>query len=324
MKRKYGKYISVLLTLLVILLFGVYIYRNPEILSELVEIKVEYILLTMFLFLVVFLLEGLFIKITLSVFDKDITVKESFYLSTLSRIGNYLLPMRAGAIFRATYLKKKYDFDYSKFLSTLYGYYIILFLLYSVLGVSSLLVKSFVYNERFVTLILFFVALFLGMLFLMFVRIPFKKIIKKEKSILGKVVAFLDRFMQSWDRIVKNKKLLIWLLLITFGNILVNTVIIFIEFLSLHIAVNFFDLLLYSSLSGVSLLISLTPGSLGIREGVFLITSQSIGLTQEQILQIAIVDRGILFVLLLIMMIFTFLFLKEFKLKEVFFAKKQD
>ena len=106
----------------------VYIFiENPEILTSLRNINPIYIVITMVLFLIVFLLEGLFVKITLQAFDKGITVKESFYISTISRIGNYLLPMRAGAIFRATYLKNKYNFEYSKFLSTLYGYYIILF-----------------------------------------------------------------------------------------------------------------------------------------------------------------------------------------------------
>jgi hypothetical protein len=36
------------------------------------------------------------------------------------------------------------------------------------------------------------------------------------------------------------------------------------------------------------------------------------------------VDRGILFILLFIMMVFTMIFLKEFNLKEVFLAKKED
>ena len=117
--KKWFKYIKYLLTIAIIFLFGIYIYRNPEILASLKDINPLFIIITMILFLIVFLLEGIFIKITLQAFDKDITIKESFYISTISRIGNYLLPMRAGAIFRATYLKNKYNFEYSKFLSTL-------------------------------------------------------------------------------------------------------------------------------------------------------------------------------------------------------------
>jgi uncharacterized protein (TIRG00374 family) len=260
----------------------------------------------------------------LKAFKREISIKESFYLSTLSRIGNYLLPMRAGAIFRATYLKKKYKFEYTKFLSTLYGYYIILFLLYSLLGVAALAFKWVLNDQKYLLLLLFFFILFLGMLFLMFVRFPFHKIVKKKEGVLVKVLKFLNRFIESWDMIVKSKKLLLQLIFVTLGNIVINTVIIYIEFVALDITVKLLDLILYSTLSGVSLLISLTPGSLGIREAVFLISSQSIGLTQEQILQLAIVDRGILFILLFVMMVFTMIFLKEFNLKDVFFAKKED
>jgi uncharacterized membrane protein YbhN (UPF0104 family) len=66
------------------------------------------------------------------------------------------------------------------------------------------------------------------------------------------------------------------------------------------------------------LLISITPGSLGIREAVFLISSQSIGLDQDQILQLAVVDRGSLFVLLFILMIIFIVFIRKFNLTDIF------
>jgi uncharacterized protein (TIRG00374 family) len=324
MKKKLTKYISPILTVVILILFGLYLYRNPDIIKVVLDTKPKYLLIIILIFISVFFLEGLFIRVTLKAFNKDISIKESFYLSTLSRIGNYLLPMRAGAIFRATYLKKKYNFDYSKFLSTLYGYYIILFLLYSFVAIITLLFKSFLNDEIFYILIIFFSGLFLAMLFLMFVRVPFKKFVNNREGLLAKIVGFLDRFMKSWDVIVKNKKLLLQLIFITFQYILLNTIIIYVEFLSLGITINFLNLMLYSCLSGVSLLISLTPGSLGIREAVFLISSDSIGLDQEQILQLAVIDRGILFILLMILMIVIFLFLRKFNLRDVYFAKKEN
>ena len=160
------------------------------------------------------------------------------------------------------------------------------------------------------------------MLALMFVRIPLKK--KSKGKIVTKIIGFFDRFSKAWDTIVKNKKLLKQLFFVTLVNILFNTVIIYIEFIALGLDVDILNLVLYSSLSGVSLLVSLTPGSLGIREAVFLISSASIGLVQEQIMQLAIIDRGIMFLLLIIMIILVSLFLKEFNLKDAFFAKKED
>jgi len=323
-KKSIKNLFSIGMTVLVIALFGIYIYRNQEIIEVLGNVNILYIIIVMLLFLVVFLLEGFFILITLRVFKKDISLKESYYLSTLSRIGNYLLPLRAGAVFRATYLKMKYDFEYTKFLSTLYGYYIILFLMYAIIALFTLLTKWVLSGEFYLLLTLFFGFLLLGMLFLIFVRFPFKKVLKKDSGIISKLIAFVSKFMDSWDMIVKGKKLFLSLVGVTLGSIFLNGVITFLEFLALGIGVRVLDILLYTCLSGVSLLISITPGSLGIREAVFLITSQSIGLSKGQIMQLAVLDRGIMFVLLLVVLILIVVFVREFKLRDVFFAKRED
>jgi uncharacterized membrane protein YbhN (UPF0104 family) len=41
------------------------------------------------------------------------------------------------------------------------------------------------------------------------------------------------------------------------------------------------------------LLISLTPGALGIREGIFFLTSDVLGISNEEIMQLALLDRGV-------------------------------
>lgn len=310
--------LSLLLTIFVLSLFGVYLYNNPQILEALLQISPISIFFVMILFLLLFLLEGIFIKVTLDVFDKHIDLKESYYLSTISRIGNYLLPMRAGAIFRATYLKNKYNFEYSKFLSTLYAYYIFLFLINSFLALISLFLKYLNTGISYPLVTIFFVALFLGTLFV----ILFRKTFKVENRYVEKGITILNKFVTSWDMIIKKENLFLNLVLITTGNILLNGLINFVEFLSLGIKINLLDLLLYTCLSGVSLLISITPGSLGLREAIFLLTSESIGLSQEQIMQLAFLDRGILFFLLLSLLIFISFFVKRFKLKDIFFAKK--
>jgi len=45
-------------------------------------------------------------------------------------------------------------------------------------------------------------------------------------------------------------------------------------------------------LVGDSLLISLTPGALGIREWIFFLTSDILGISGEGIMQLALLDRG--------------------------------
>lgn len=315
--------ISILLTTLVLILFGIYLYKNPQILLSLQEINPWNLVLISILFLLIFFIEALFIKLTLNAFDKDIDKKESYFLSTVSRIGNYLLPMRAGAVFRALYLKKIHNFEYSKFLSTLYAYYILLFLIYSILALISLGIKYINTSIYFPIVTLFFVLLLIAtVLIIIFSRIKIKDNYKNK--LVKKAIIVINKFILSWDNIVKKRKIFFNLILLTTGNILLNWLIYILEFSSINIHVNILDTLLYTCISGVSLLVSITPGSLGLREAMFLFTSDSIGLKEYEIIQLALLDRGILFILLLFILVLILIFVKRFKLKDIFFAKESN
>ena len=322
--RSLKKYISPILTLVVLILFTLYLFKNPEIIDRLVNTQPLYILLIMLLYLFIFFLEGLFIIVTLRIFSKDMNRSEGMYVATLSRIGNYLLPMRAGAVFRATYLKKKYNFNYSNFLATLYGYYIVFFLTNAILAFIVLLFKSLLFQQTYISLILFFLAVIVGMVVLIFLRFPFKKIFKQSNGIIFKVISFLDKFLGGWDLIVKNRKLFLQLILLAFANIFVNILVIYLEFISIEKVGNILDIILYTCISGVSLLISITPGSLGLREAVLLVTSKSLGLSELEVMALAFLDRGIMFVLLLICLIGISIFFKKFNLKKLFFGKREN
>ena len=317
------KYLSPIITVFVLFLFALYLYKNPQIIDELLATNVIYIILVMLVYLLIFFLEGLFILVTLKIFNMDIGKKESFFLATVSRIGNYLLPMRAGAIFRATYLKKKYSFSYSNFLSTLYGYYIIFFFTNALVAFVVLLLKNSLYSISSPTLTLFFLIIIIGMLILIFLRFPFERVFRKREGFIAKIVSFLDKFIKGWDLIVKDKKDFLMLLFIALGNILLNILVVFIEFNAIGKLVNLLDVILYTCISGVSLLISITPGSLGIREGAFLMTSKSIGLSEIEIMKLAFLDRGIMFLLLLLCLVVILFFFKKLTLKDIFFGKEE-
>lgn len=316
------KYISPILTVLVLMLFGVYLFRNPEIISQVTSVKWIYILLIMVIYLFIFFLEGIFILVTLKIFNKEIPINESYFLSIVSRIGNYLLPMRAGAIFRATYLKKKYDFEYTKFLSTLYGYYIIFFLINSLIGVFVILYRYIDTKVLSISLLSFFSAIILVMLFLIFVRVSWGKYIKAKKGFFSKVALMIDKFITGWNLIVKDKTHFLMLLLLALGNILLNILVVYIEFFSIGKVIDIIGVVLYTCVSGLSLLISVTPGSLGIREAAFLVTSQSIGISEKEIMQLAFLDRGIMFILLLLLLVLILIFNRKLSLKKIFFGKE--
>ncbi len=321
--KKLKKYISPILTAAIIFLFVVYLLRHPEVVDRLLNTNPIHIVLIMVIYLLVFFVEGLFISVTLEVFDRHIGNKESFFIATISRIGNYLLPMRAGAILRATYLKKKFNFRYSNFLSTLYGYYIIFFLTSSFLALIVLFLKYYLSEEFFLPLTLFFLGVVLAMIILIFFRVSLTKVFKNSKGVLQKIFSFFDRFIDGWDSIIRKRKLFTMLILISMSNILLNVIVVGIQFFSIGKDIQILDIILYTCISGVSLLVSITPGALGIREGILLITSKSLNLTEQEIVQIAVLDRSVMFLLLLISLLVLTLFFKEYEVDELLFKKEE-
>jgi uncharacterized protein (TIRG00374 family) len=315
--KKLWKYIQVLITVAVIALFIIYFVNNKEDLQFLLSLDWHYLVLMTIFWLGIIFLNGVFIKLILKSFKKTISVLESFYISVISMVGNYFLPARGGAVIRSVYLKKNYNFPYSHFISTLYGYYILVFLINSFLALIALGANHFLNGIVSIPLYIFFGALFILMLILSLVKFP-TKTKEIENRVIRKIALFIKNIFNGWNMIANNKKLLFYLLLLSLGNYVFSLLLFWAEFQIVGLETNILNLIMYTCLSGVSLLISITPGSLGIREAVFLISSKSIGLGQEEILQLAVVDRGSLVILLSILVLFFTIFIRKFNLADIF------
>ena len=103
--------------------------------------------------------------------------------------------------------------------------------------------------------------------------------------------------------IVENKRLSLSLIGISVVFFITTGFLYYFEFRGLGIDISIMNVILYNCLSGVSLLVSITPGSLGIREGIFSITSDILGITNEQIMQLALLDRGVIVIVLVVLFV---------------------
>ena len=164
------KYLKIVITVGIIGYFIYYFYNNRADLLVVLQISPKYLLVIFLLYTLTFFINGIFIKIVLKSFKKTLPVFESFYISIISSLGNYFLPMRGGAAIRSVYLKKKFDFPYSHFVSTLYGMYIIVFLVSSFIGLLSLILINIKYSVSSIPLYLFFGGLFVIVLILSLVK----------------------------------------------------------------------------------------------------------------------------------------------------------
>lgn len=246
-------------------------------------------------YIAILLCNGLFMKYILESFDKQLSVHESTRVSLLSSLGNFFASSGAGLGFRAVYLKKKHGLSYSDYMATMYGNYLLIFIISALLGVMSLGLIGFQSTLQFVGLGLFFVGLLVVSIGLSYVRVPN---VSYDNKIVSKIAKLLRTMSVGWRRIIEDRTLLMHLSLLVLAQMILTILIAWFELLSLSISIGLGQLLLFSVLGSLSIFVSLTPANIGVKEAVYVITATIIGLSTPQILSLALIDRGILFITL--------------------------
>jgi uncharacterized protein (TIRG00374 family) len=296
---------SLIITSIVFIIFLVYFVANLEKFKLLLHINFALLLLISLADMAVIAVNGLFTKAVLVPFKKSIGFLESYYVSLISAVGNYFAPVGAGFAFRAIYLKRKHNLPYSEYISILSGNYILVFLTSSILGLLALLMLGSNSSPQFLTLFTIFSLMLVGALLLCMVKIPFVKVESIHNRHLRSFGKILYRIVNGWNKITANKSLMARLYTLTLANAALSFINIWLIITALHISTTFPALLLFSVLGTLSLFINITPANLGVKEAIYLFSSSVLGFSTAQILSIALIDRGVLFIVLLILWLFS-------------------
>lgn len=299
------KYASSILTLAVTVLFVWYGLAHPELFTPLGQVGAGFLLLIIFFRIVTIWSNGLFTKWTVEAFTNKLSMREGFMVAVLTAVGNFFGPLLGGMGIRAIYLKKYHRLSYSKFTATLVGYYQMMFIFNSLLAVIGLLLLPRTGQSN--ALLLFFIAWIIGFASLAIVRLPARsRLASLEQNKVGKfVIKILYDIEDGWKLLRQNRSLMLKMAALAVVNLVALYLISLFEFMALGFAINFAALALYTALVQASLLLSITPGAVGLREAMLLILAATIGLTTPQILQLAVLDRGIYFVMLGVLMLVT-------------------
>lgn len=289
----------------VLILFGVYAFENRQTFSELLTISWTTLLLVGVGRLLVSFSNGVFIKWTTDAFSRRMSTGEGLYVEVLSAVGNFFGPLLAGAGIRAVYLKRFHSLSYTKFTSTLMVYYVILYVITFALAVVGLWTVDL---ERTPYIL---VALFSGgLLFLIgsvFIRLPQR--VRTEHPRRSKVNRRLLRYLidieDGWRRLLAMPQLLIRLFGLAALSVGAQFLIASASFNAIGVDISWASLAVYVSIVTISLLVAVTPGAIGIREAMLLLVSQVLGVTGSEIIQVAVIDRGVTFTLLLALFMVT-------------------
>ncbi len=306
------KTLKTIITAIIFLIFFLYFFNNIDDFRQIKIVNYWFIAPLIILAISFLLTNGIVLKELLLPFKKELLTKEWFGLSVITTAGNLLTPFQGGMIARALYLKSKHNFSYTNFLSALSGIYIIVFWVNSFVALlSMLLIKQFYSTFNWLIFITFLI-IFSALSFIIVFSPKIKKTFKWE--ILNKVV----RVVNGWLVIKNNKRTVLFVALISFLNVLLMSTSSFLEFKTLGVEINFLKALFVSIVSTLSLFISITPGSLGIKEAFMAFTSNVVGISPANAIIVSALDRLIsLLPLVVLAPVFSKILFGEFNFRKI-------
>lgn len=218
-------------------------------------------------------------------FEIKLSLLEAFKLSLATGFYNLITPLRGGTLIRAAYLKKKHNLNYKNFLASFYGMYVLTFLIAGLVGFSSLALLGKIKTQNYILSIIF-----LSITILMSIIIIFSP---KPKNHQNKILNSIIKLSSGWHKISKNKKTILLGILTTLSNFLIISLMMILEFKIFGIKINLLTALVLASINSLSVLISITPGSLGIKEATLVLTASALGIPTSESIAVSILDRAI-------------------------------
>lgn len=290
-----------LLLVIFLVIFLFYFFSNIDDFKYLLEIKWYYILSIIVLKLIILFINGLYISLFLKGYKLLIPNLEAYYLSFITTWGNYFGPLQGGSGLRALYLKRKFDFPISLFLATMYGNYILVFFVNGIISLIALFIVQATVGITNNILILFFSMVTLATAMIIFVPNTSDIFIDILKSFSNRFILKIVKIFEGWLHLRKNLRLMWSLIALTLTNYVLWAMMYFLEFRAIDITLTFAQTLLFTSITSSTILVNITPGGIGIRESIQLLFSEIISVSDIDIVSVAIIDRVLLFISLLIL-----------------------
>jgi len=286
------KKISTLITIIVLGLIALYIYKNLDSYKNITSIKPLYIIPIAITYIIGTYINGLTFKILLEPYK--IALKNQFLIMLAASFINLITPMRGGAGFRAIYVKKKYNLSYSKFTATFFGSYIITIFVIATIALC-IFTTNYITEKTFNPIA---ILIFLSLAIISTFALTTKKQIKNPKN---KITKTLYNIIEGWHTIKSQKKIIIEITIITLGNIIMLTVMNYLAFKGINHQITIIQSLYLTIISTLAIFINLTPGSLGITEALYMFATYGTGITPEIALLSALIIRLITSTILFIL-----------------------
>ncbi len=287
----YSKHLKLLFGIAIIGLAIYYAQANFDKFSAIKNIDaVSAILLLAYGFISYFFL-ALTFNYTMKLFGVKLKASEWLGLTLTNTMYNYILPARSGFVARAYYLKENYAFDYSKYISFLGGSFVVSFLVASLTSMCLIGINNYFYNQFYDVLFYISLAVFLGTATFSLVFWNHRE--PKIKTGWRKLDTFIVNTVSGLQYFKSSKNILTKVFLINFALIFIRSFRLYFAFLAINVDVGFLNVYIMHSILVYSIVISLTPGNIGIKEGIIVLMAGVMGISLSDAILAAAIDRAV-------------------------------
>jgi uncharacterized membrane protein YbhN (UPF0104 family) len=227
----------------------------------------------------VIICNGLFIKYALRSYAIELGWRDWLSISIATSAMNYVLPFRGGSGFRALYLKVRYNFAVTDFLSTLSGMFLIHFVVNGGIGLTGmglLWLEGAMFNPL---LSLFFAVVALGAAIAICLPLP-------AVHWTHPVLIRLLQIKQGWHRLQQNAAIFVPLWIAMIGCTGLSIIQFKLLFSAFNVKLSWGGILFYTAGQNLAALATVTPGALGIMETLGMYMGEHLAFSTDEALLI--------------------------------------
>lgn len=274
-----------------VVVLGAFLYAGRAHLDEvsrLRHVSPTVVAAMLVVYLVTRVLNGEVLRVTLGALGRTIGCAEAFVVMMVMSYTNLLVP-RAGLSAPALYLKRKHGLQYSEFAAMLIPMTLVHLACSGWVGLASQLLLAAQFSVPVhpgLALLFGAIAVCSPAALLVRIRLP--------GGWRGRVARAARRLFDSWQLLARHKGMIVHVVVAQLAVLALRAVRLQLALVALGVPVNFFGTMIVSLLAQLAILIGLTPGGLGMREGAICYGYHLLGTPIETGIAAALLDRAVM------------------------------
>lgn len=245
---------------------------------------------------------GMVMELAIKPHGINLSKFEIIGLSTLTKFGNYVSPGYLGMAIRAVYFKTKHGISFTKFSSS---FLISNLVQLSTSGFIVLFLFLFIINDTGSSDIKVFIYLFLVFLLLISaIFTPLNKLSLLLSSSSNKLGKRIRELIIAYQKVRSGPGTLIWITIWSLVIVAVSSGLIYSLFKTIGVNVNLYQSIFIGAIGNWGIVFSITPGSIGIREGLMAFAAGVINVSIPATLVVAVILRIVTFIIISVLSLY--------------------